>query len=33
MGYVRSGTGLEVIMGLAKKKIDGLTKEDMGRHK
>jgi len=32
MGYERSGTGLEVIMGLAKKEINGLTKEDMGRH-
>ena len=26
-GYVRLGNGLEVIMGMAKKEIGGLTKE------
>jgi hypothetical protein len=33
MGYVRPGNGLEVITGMAKNEIDGLTKEDMRRYK
>jgi hypothetical protein len=31
MGYVKLGNGLEVIMAMAEKEIDGLTKEDKER--